>query len=120
MYSSWLLFDKTVYIRDQLDLSWGIAYAEDPSILKQLQDQWQCQGFYSLYDRPVLMKEAMDSSCYPILSQNFGSTLYVWGIKLWIFKLIQVSNKPVVVFSVLIYFEIVSCIRVNLHDVYLS
>lgn len=98
IYSTWLLLDRDSYIQEQLELSWQIAYAEDlntSNSLRDIQEQWQCQGFQNMFDRPAFAETNLDNvvlgPCYPILVKAFGSTVFIWGIGLWVVKLIQVT-----------------------------
>lgn len=97
VYTTWLLLDRESYIQEQLEISWQDAYkngAEFSAMLINIQEQWQCQGFLSLSDRPAFTEKLLENivltPCYPILAQTFGSTVFVWGIGLWVVKLIQV------------------------------
>jgi hypothetical protein len=97
IYTTWLLLDRESYIREQLEVSWQDAFtneAEYSGILINIQEQWQCQGFLSISDRPALTQKVSEnvvvSPCYPILSQTFGPTVFIWGVGLWVVKLIQV------------------------------
>ncbi|KAG2200451.1 hypothetical protein INT47_011431, partial [Mucor saturninus] len=96
IYSTWFLLDKDTYIQEQLELSWKIAYTEDSntrSSLSDIQEQWQCQGFQNMFDRPAFINTNLDDAvlgpCYPILVKAFGPTVFIWGIGLWVVKLIQ-------------------------------
>lgn len=99
VYSTWLLLDKESYIREQLEMSWNDAYSnggENNGILMNIQDQWHCQGFSSLSDHPasiinlpIASENTVVSPCYPFLAQTFGSVVFIWGIGLWVVKLIQ-------------------------------
>ena len=96
----WVLLDKDTYIKDQLELSWQDAYAngaESSRVLQDIQTQWQCQGFYNLSDRNAFISSPLENqvltSCYPVLAQTFGSTVFVWGAGLWVVKLIQVQHR---------------------------
>ncbi|KAI9362265.1 hypothetical protein BD770DRAFT_382280 [Pilaira anomala] len=89
VYYTWLLLDRDTYIQEQLDLSWDTTYQNDQEMLNNIQDHWQCQGFKYLSDRPAFVDETMMRSCYPVLAKQFGPTIFVWGIGLWLIKLIQ-------------------------------
>lgn len=81
-------------------MSWNDAYSnggENNGILMNIQDQWHCQGFSSLSDHPasiinlpIASENTVVSPCYPFLAQTFGSVVFIWGIGLWVVKLIQV------------------------------
>lgn len=87
------MLDRETYIQEQLDLSWDTTYEKDQAMLSNIQDHWQCQGFQYLLDRPAFIDETMMRSCYPVLAKQFGPTIFVWGIGLWLIKLIQVKKK---------------------------
>jgi hypothetical protein len=96
IYTTWLLLDRDSYIKEQLDLSWQSAYSENQTILRNIQDQWQCQGFENIHDRPVLYvgdDNVVITGCYAVLAKTFGSTIFIWGIGLWVVKLIQVRES---------------------------
>jgi hypothetical protein len=99
--------DRDSFIQDQLELSWQASYTNNVSILKDIQEQWQCQGFRDLMDRPAA-SSAIDqnnivlSACYPILLKTFGSTVFVWGVGLWVIKLIQVNVKNQILLRVIV------------------
>lgn len=63
--------------------------------MRDIQEQWQCQGFKTMFDRPALVETTFDhvvmGACYPILAKAYGSTVFIWGIGLWVVKLIQVN-----------------------------
>ncbi|KAF7721583.1 hypothetical protein EC973_004475 [Apophysomyces ossiformis] len=69
--------DRPGYIKHQLHRSWDKTVMNQPSVIDELQERWQCKGI----EGPV--------SCYPELMQTFGNTVYTWGIMLWILKFIQ-------------------------------
>lgn len=97
VYSTWQLLDRESYIQDQLDLAWQSSFMKNRLMLENIQEQWQCRGFKSLMDRPAALdpNNIVQSACYPILLKTFGSTVFLWGIGLWVIKLIQVSSKRV-------------------------
>ncbi|KAK4516346.1 uncharacterized protein ATC70_011316 [Mucor velutinosus] len=91
IYSTFTLLDRDNYIKDQLQLSWQAAYKDNVLILENIQNQWNCQGFSTTFDEPAFTStENVDTACYPILSETFGSTIYIWGIGLWAVKVIQI------------------------------
>ncbi|CEP18465.1 hypothetical protein [Parasitella parasitica] len=78
---------------DQLQLSWQAAYKDNLFILKNIQNQWDCQGFSTILDHPAYISTMnVDdiNACYPILSEIFGSTIFLWGIGLWVVKIVQI------------------------------
>lgn len=94
MYSTFALLDRESYIKDQLQLSWQAAYKDNVSILENIQNQWHCQGFSTILDDPAFnsFDENVDDACYPVLAETFGSTIFIWGIGLWVVKVIQVRR----------------------------
>ncbi|KAL9555181.1 hypothetical protein MBANPS3_002485 [Mucor bainieri] len=91
IYSTFTLLDRESYIKDQLQLSWQAAYKENVSILENIQNQWHCQGFSTIFDKPAFnFAENVDNACYPMLSETFGTTIFIWGIGLWVVKVIQI------------------------------
>ncbi|KAI8075367.1 uncharacterized protein B0P05DRAFT_572702 [Gilbertella persicaria] len=91
VYSTWLLSNREMYIQENLDISWQLAYMTNTELLYDMQDHWHCQGFMTRFDRPILSLDthALSKACYPILSRTFGPAIFVWGIVLWIMKLVQ-------------------------------
>ncbi|GAN00987.1 hypothetical protein MAM1_0004c00416 [Mucor ambiguus] len=91
LYSTFTLLNRERYIKDQLQLSWQAAYKDNVSILENIQNQWHCQGFSTIFDDPAFnLTENVDNACYPILSEKFGSTIFIWGIGLWVVKVFQI------------------------------
>lgn len=93
VYSTFALLDRESYIEDQLRLSWQAAYKDNVFILENIQNQWHCQGFSTIFDNPAfnLTENADDmNACFPMLSETFGSTIFMWGIGLWVVKVMQV------------------------------
>ncbi|CAO0791315.1 unnamed protein product [Mucor circinelloides] len=93
VYSTFALLDRESYIEDQLRLSWQAAYKDNVFILENIQSQWHCQGFSTIFDNPAfnLTENADDvNACFPMLSETFGSTIFIWGIGLWVVKVIQI------------------------------
>ncbi|CAO3628592.1 unnamed protein product [Mucor fragilis] len=91
IYATFILLDREGYIKDQLQLSWQAAYKDNAVILENIQNEWHCQGFSTIFDDPAFKStENVRNACYPILSETFGSTIFIWGIGLWVVKLIQI------------------------------
>lgn len=86
-----MLLDRDTYIQEQLELSWETTFHGDHNALNDIQDHWQCQGFYSLLDRAAYASDTVLRPCFPVLAKKLGTTIFVWGIGLWVIKLIQVK-----------------------------
>ncbi|KAI8642051.1 hypothetical protein BD408DRAFT_417261 [Parasitella parasitica] len=93
IYATLALLDQEAYIMDQLQLSWQATYKDSLFILENIQNLWHCQGFSTIFDHPAyILTENVDDikACYPILSEMFGTTIILWGIGLWVVKIIQI------------------------------
>ncbi|GAA5808209.1 hypothetical protein MFLAVUS_001594 [Mucor flavus] len=89
VYYTWLLLDRDTYIQEQLELAWETTYHGDHNALNDIQGHWKCQGFYSLLDRAAYASDTVMRPCFPVLAKKLGTTIFVWGIGLWVIKLIQ-------------------------------
>lgn len=53
-------------------------------------------------------ENTVTSPCYPFLAQTFGPSVFIWGIGLWVVKLIQVrmySRRKVVGVGLIVVFR---------------
>ncbi|KAI1300109.1 hypothetical protein EDD11_006307 [Mortierella claussenii] len=89
----------TDWIRDALDVSWSTAYHSNPQLIKDLQSEFNCQGFSDNNDRSLEVSAGMISdgygrfpSCSEALQRVFGKRLQKLGsVILWI-RLAQLAG----------------------------
>ncbi|KAG0278366.1 hypothetical protein BGZ95_004191 [Linnemannia exigua] len=84
------------WVRDALDKSWTNAYQTDPDLIRDLQSEFNCRGFYDGEDRSLETSteayEGQVPNCSDILQQTFGHRLERLGLTILWIRLIQLAG----------------------------
>ncbi|KAF9951544.1 hypothetical protein BGZ72_006964 [Mortierella alpina] len=85
----------TSWILEALEKSWDRAYDTDKGLIRDLQIEFNCQGFSSQDDRAVLVPRSFEEPvpfCADILQQRFGKRLRRLGSLILCIRLIQLTG----------------------------
>ncbi|KAG0289235.1 hypothetical protein BGZ97_006515 [Linnemannia gamsii] len=80
------------WVRDTLDRSWTNAYETDKDLIRDLQSEFNCKGFFNGEDRSLEMSTGYEGqlpNCSDILEKTFGSRLEKLGTTILWIRLIQ-------------------------------
>ncbi|KAF8935518.1 hypothetical protein BGZ47_009903 [Haplosporangium gracile] len=83
------------WVRDALDQSWTNAYETDKDLIRDLQFEFNCKGFFDGEDRSLetsIGYEDQLPSCSDILEKTFGSRLERLGTTILWIRLIQLAG----------------------------
>ncbi|RUS24973.1 Tetraspanin family-domain-containing protein [Jimgerdemannia flammicorona] len=83
------------WVDRSLDRSWQQAYETDPSLIRDLQLEFHCQGFSTITDRHILTpsrSEDLVKPCKEILAVRFGRRLNALGTLVLFMRLVQLSG----------------------------
>ncbi|RUP16106.1 hypothetical protein BC936DRAFT_139549 [Jimgerdemannia flammicorona] len=84
------------WVDQSLDRSWQQAYETDPSLIRDLQLEFHCQGFSTITDRHILTpsrSEDLVKPCKEILAVRFGRRLNALGTLVLFMRLVQVCKQ---------------------------
>ncbi|KAF9196476.1 hypothetical protein BGZ50_000096 [Haplosporangium sp. Z 11] len=83
------------WVVEALEKSWDNAYETDKDLIRDLQGEFHCQGFYSSNDRAVELPSSTGDSmpaCAEILQERFGKRLQRLGSLILYIRLIQLTG----------------------------
>ncbi|KAG0250885.1 hypothetical protein BG011_008000 [Mortierella polycephala] len=83
------------WVVEALEKSWGNAYETDRDLIRDLQSEFHCQGFYSSNDRAVELPSSTGDNmpaCAEILQERFGKRLQRLGSLILYIRLIQLTG----------------------------
>ncbi|KAF9386210.1 hypothetical protein CPC16_007688 [Podila verticillata] len=86
---------RTSWVEASLERSWSEAYQKDPSLIYDLQTEFNCRGFKTQDDRAVdtpLGSEIFLPPCSQVLETMFGSQLDRMGSMIVCIRLIQLGS----------------------------
>ncbi|KAF9166602.1 hypothetical protein DFQ27_002317 [Actinomortierella ambigua] len=88
-------FSGTSWVQDALEKSWDKAYNTDKTLVRDLQNEFNCQGFHTTDDRSTPLPPGSEGSlppCRDILSVRFGKHLQRLGSLILCIRLIQLAG----------------------------
>ncbi|KAG9068608.1 hypothetical protein KI688_010884 [Linnemannia hyalina] len=83
------------WVRDALDRSWTNAYETDKDLIRDLQSEFNCKGFFDGEDRSLETNMGYEGhlpNCSDILEMTFGSRLERLGTTILWIRLIQLAG----------------------------
>ncbi|KAG0058832.1 hypothetical protein BGZ90_004749 [Linnemannia elongata] len=83
------------WVRDALDRSWTNAYETDKDLIRDLQSEFNCKGFFDGEDRSLETSTGYEGhlpNCSDILEKTFGSRLERLGATILWIRLIQLAG----------------------------
>ncbi|KAF9150308.1 hypothetical protein BG015_007900 [Linnemannia schmuckeri] len=96
------------WVRDALDRSWTNAYETDKDLIRDLQSEFNCKGFFDEEDRSLETSTGYGGhlpNCSDILEKTFGSRLERLGTTILWIRLIQLAG--VLLLSVLFKYLVI-------------
>ncbi|KAG0273205.1 hypothetical protein BGZ96_004981 [Linnemannia gamsii] len=83
------------WVRDALDRSWTNAYETDKDLIRDLQSEFNCKGFFDGEDRSLETSTGYEGqlpNCSGILEKTFGNRLERLGTTILWIRLIQLAG----------------------------
>ncbi|KAF9976727.1 hypothetical protein BGZ73_007952 [Actinomortierella ambigua] len=95
IFAVWSFLSGNGWVQDALEKSWEKAYHADKTLIRDLQNEFNCQGFHAPDDRATPLPPGYEGTlpgCRDILSARFGKRLHRLGSMILCIRLIQLAG----------------------------